>query len=216
MKHVSMAGLSEMQRYWLITGSVGPRPIALVTSLDADSLCNAAPFSAFNYMGEDPPLFAIAVVAYGQESHRPGEAKDTLRNIREHEEFVVNMVDEAIVDQAVQCGSDFPAHVSEAEAVGFTLAPCTAVRVPRIAEAPISWECRLFRILDISTQRAIVFGEILAMNFRDDLLDEQALRVDVGRFAPVGRLGGPNYCLTRERRRIPVPTYMPATGQPRE
>jgi len=154
MKHVSMAGLSEMQRYWLITGSVGPRPIALVTSLNEDGMCNAAPFSAFNYMGEDPPLFAIAVVAYGQESHRPGEAKDTLRNIRRNEEFVVNMVDEAIVDKAVLCGSDFPAHVSEPEAVGLSLAPCATIRVPRIEEAPISWECRLFRILDITTQRA--------------------------------------------------------------
>jgi flavin reductase (DIM6/NTAB) family NADH-FMN oxidoreductase RutF len=216
MKHVPMAGLSEMQRYWLITGSVGPRPIALVTSLAPDGLCNAAPFSAFNYMGEDPPLFAIAVVRYGEESHRIGEEKDTLANIRRREEFVVNMVDESTVDKAVQCGSDFPAHVSEAEAVGLTLEASTAVLVPRIAESPISWECRLFRTLDISAQRTIVFGEIVAMNFRDDLLDEERLRVNVDRFFPVGRLGGPHYCGTRERRRIPVPTYLATAGKPRE
>jgi flavin reductase (DIM6/NTAB) family NADH-FMN oxidoreductase RutF len=216
VKHIAMAGLSEMQKYWLITGSVGPRPIALVTSLADDGRCNAAPFSAFNYMGEDPPLFAIAVVRYGEESHRPGEEKDTLRNIKQREQFVVNMVDDSIVDKAVLCGSDFPAHVSEPEAVGLTLAPSTTVRVPRIVEAPISWECRLFRILDITAQRAIVFGEILAMNFRDDLVDEEKLRVRVDLFNPVGRLGGPNYCLSSERRRIPVPTYLPATGKPRE
>jgi 2-nitrobenzoate nitroreductase len=211
-----MSGLTEMQKYWLITGSVGPRPIALVTSLARDGLCNAAPFSAFNYMGEDPPLFAIAVVRYGEESHRLGEEKDTLLNIKEREEFVVNMVDEPILERAVQCGSDFPSHVSEPEAVGLTLASSTMVKVPRIAEAPISWECRLFRILDITNQRAIVFGEILAMYFREDLIDEEKLRVRVDRFEPYGRLGGPNYCRTTDRVRLPVPTYLSSAGAPRE
>jgi 2-nitrobenzoate nitroreductase len=167
-------------------------------------------------MGEDPPLFAIAVVRYGQESHRLGEEKDTLLNIKEREEFVVNMVDEPILERAVQCGSDFPSHVSEPEAVGLTLAPSTMVKVPRIAEAPISWECRLFRILDITNQRAIVFGEILAMYFREDLIDQEKLRVRVDRFEPYGRLGGPNYCRTTDRVRLPVPTYFSSTGVARE
>lgn len=211
-----MSGLTEMQKYWLITGSVGPRPIALVTSLGRDGLCNAAPFSAFNYMGEDPPLFAIAVASYGEESHRLGEEKDTLLNIKKHEEFVVNMVDGPILERAVHCGSDFPSHVSEPEAVGLTLAPSTTVKVPRIAEAPIAWECRLFKILDITKQRAIVFGEILAMYFREDLIDEEKLRVRVDRFEPYGRLGGPNYCRTADRIRVPVPTYLSSAGVPRE
>jgi flavin reductase (DIM6/NTAB) family NADH-FMN oxidoreductase RutF len=213
---IAMSGLTEMQKYWLITGSVGPRPIALVTSLARDGLCNAAPFSAFNYMGEDPPLFAIAVVRYGEESHRLGEEKDTLLNIKEREEFVVNMVDEPILERAVRCGTDFPPHVSEPEAVGLTLAPSTLVKVPRIADAPISWECRLFRILDISKQRAIVFGEILGMHFREDLIDEEKLRVRVEEFQPVGRLGGPNYSRTTDRLRLPVPTYLASAGVPRE
>jgi flavin reductase (DIM6/NTAB) family NADH-FMN oxidoreductase RutF len=216
VKHIGMAGLSEMQKYWLITGSVGPRPIALVTSLSENGRCNAAPFSAFNYIGEDPPLFVLAIARYGAESHRDGEEKDTLINIRRREEFVVNMVDEPIAEQAVRCGSDFPEHLSEAEAVGFKLAPCAMVGTPRIAEAPISWECRLFRILDVTSQRAIVFGEILAMDFRDDLLDEDRLRVIVDRFFPIGRLGGPNYCVSGERRRIAVPTFSSKTGKPRE
>lgn len=216
MTHVAMSGLTEMQKYWLITGSVGPRPIALVTSMARDGLCNAAPFSAFNYMGEDPPLFAIAVVRYGLESHRLGQEKDTLFNIKEWNEFVVNMVDEPIVERAVQCGSDFPSDVSEPEAVGLTLAPSTVVKVPRIAEAPIAWECRLFKTLDITNQRAIVFGEILAMYFREDLIDEEKLRVRVDRFEPYGRLGGPNYCRTTDRVRLPVPTYLSSAGVPRE
>ncbi|HWT37477.1 MAG TPA: flavin reductase family protein [Paraburkholderia sp.] len=216
MTHIALSGLSTMQKYWLITGSVGPRPIALVTSLNGEGLCNAAPYSAFNYMGEDPPLFAIAVDHYGDESHRPGEMKDTLKNIVARGEFVVNMVDEAIVERAVQCGSDFPAHVSEPEAVGLALAPSTRVGVPRVSEAPIAWECRLYKVLEFSRQRSIVFGEIVAMYIREDLLDEQKLRVRVDRFEPYGRLGGPNYCRSTDRVQLRVPTYMPAVGVARE
>ncbi|WP_020203794.1 MULTISPECIES: flavin reductase family protein [Cupriavidus] len=216
MTSIAMAGLTTRQKYWLITGSVGPRPVALVTTLGGDGVCNAAPYSAFNYMGEDPPLFAIAVDRYGDESHRPGEAKDTLTNILARQEFVVNMVDEPIVEQAVRCGSDFPAHLSEAEAVGLSLAPSQAVAVPRVAQAPIAWECRLYKVFAFSAQRSIVFGEIVAMYVRDALFDEQRLRIRVDEFAPVGRLGGPNYCRTSDRIRIPVPTYLPSVGAARE
>lgn len=216
MTHIALASLSTMQKYWLITGSVGPRPIALVTSLSRDGLCNAAPYSAFNYMGEDPPLFAIAVDHYGSESHRPGEMKDTLKNIVEREEFVVNMVDDAIVERAVLCGSDFPAHVSEPEAVGLALAPSTAIGVPRVSEAPVAWECRLYKVLEFSKQRSIVFGEIVGMYIHEDLLDAEKLRIRIDRFEPVGRLGGPNYCRSTDRMQLRVPTYMPAVGVARE
>lgn len=207
MAYIAMKHLTNMQRYWLITGSVGPRPIALVTSVNEEGLCNAAPYSSFNYMGEDPPLLVMGIDHYGEESHRPGEKKDTLKNIIARGEFVVNMVDEAIIEKAVLCGTDFPAHVSEAEAIGFTLAASTSIAVPRIAESPISWECKLFKIVDFSQQRSIVFGEIVAMVFRDDLLDTERLRVNVEAFKPVGRLGGPNYCTTGERMRFPVPPF---------
>jgi flavin reductase (DIM6/NTAB) family NADH-FMN oxidoreductase RutF len=216
MTHVAMAHLTKMQKYWLVTGSVGPRPIALVTSLGPGGLCNVAPYSAFNYMGEEPPLFAIAVDHYGEESHRPGESKDTLNNILARREFVVNMVDEPILERAVHCGTDYPGHISEAEAVGFTLTPSMSVSVPRITEAPIAWECRLFKNLEFSKERSILIGEIVGMYFRDELLDEERLRVHTDRFAPVGRLGGPNYCRSKDQLRVPVPTYLPSSGKPRE
>lgn len=215
MTHIALAHLTNMQKYWLITGSVGPRPIALVTSLNEAGLCNAAPYSAFNYMGEDPPLFVIAMDHYGEESHRPGELKDSLKNIVARKEFVVNMVDEPILERAVRCGVDYPAHISEVESVGFELTPSDVVKVPRILEAPIAWECRLYKILEFSKYRAMVFGEIVSIYFREDLIDEEALRVKVDRFAPVGRLGGPNYARSTDRLRLPVPTFLPSTGKPR-
>jgi 2-nitrobenzoate nitroreductase len=214
MANIPMDGLSARQRYWLITGSVGPRPIGLVTSLDKAGLCNAAPFSAFNYMSEEPALMIIGVDRYGDESHRPGQRKDTLNNIVERGEFVVNMVDEAILERAVHCGTDFPSHRSELEAVGFSLAPSAILSVPRIGEAPIAWECKLFKVLEFAAFRSLVLGEIVGMYFRDDLIDEQKMRVRVDRFHPVGRLGGPTYCRTSDRVVIPVPSF-DKSGAPR-
>lgn len=216
MKHVSMADLDNMQRYWLITGSIGPRPIALVTSFNKDGLCNAAPFSAFNYMGEDPPLFVIAIDRYGSESHRPRQMKDTLVNILERKAFVVNMVDEPIAAQMACCATDYPADVSEPQAVGLALAASNVVAVPRIAEAPIAWECELYRTIEFSEHRTLVFGQILSMTFKDELLDENRMRVHVDRFAPYGRLGGPNYARTTDRVQLRVPTFRASEGTPRE
>jgi flavin reductase (DIM6/NTAB) family NADH-FMN oxidoreductase RutF len=214
MTHVAMAGLSNMQKYWLITGSIAPRPIALVTTRGANGIHNAAPFSSFTYMGEDPPLMVIGVDLYGEESHRPGEIKDTLKNIQDRGEFVVNMVDESLLEKMVLCGSDFPAHVSELDATGLSLAPSQHMETQRIAETPIAWECKLYKILDFATSRSIVFGEIVAMYFRDDLIDAEAMRVRVDRFAPCGRLGGPNYSRSTDRIRLPVPTFT-SKGTPR-
>lgn len=215
MPDVSMGGLVPSQRYKLITGSVMPRPIALVTTTNPDGSCNAAPYSAFNYMCEDPPLLAIGVERYGSESHREGEIKDTLRNILATGEFVVNFVDAPMLDRMVLCATDFPAGVSEVEEAGFTLAPSQAVNVPRIATAPVSWECRRFSILEFSRIRAIVFGEIVSMHFRDGVLDEATLRVNLDQYQPMGRLGGPNYCETTLRHRVLTPSFDPAKGPQR-
>lgn len=214
MAHISLEDLSDRQRYWLITGSVGPRPIGLVTSLNAEGMCNAAPFSAFNYMSEVPALMIIGVDRYGDESHRLGERKDTFANIELHKEFVVNMVDEPILEKAVLCGSDLPAHFSEPESVGFTLEPSSLVATPRIGEAPIAWECRLFNVIELTGTRSLVLGEIVAMYFRDDLIDLDRMRVHVDRFHPIGRLGGPTYCRSDDRMIVPVPAF-DKSGTPR-
>jgi len=217
MKYVALDGLTEMQKYWLVTGSIAPRAIALVTSQGQAGHVNAAPFSSFTYVSEDPPLMVLGVDNYhkgpraadGKQSHRFGEMKDTLRNIIDNREFVVNMVDEPMTDRAVQCAKDFPAHMSEPEAVGFTLSKSVAIKTPYIAEAPIAWECKLYHIFDFSKTRSIVIGEILGMHFRDELFDEEKMRVRAEEFAPVGRLSGPNYCRTTDRWRLTIPVFSP-------
>jgi flavin reductase (DIM6/NTAB) family NADH-FMN oxidoreductase RutF len=215
MPDIAMSAVQTRQRYKLITGTVMPRPIALITTLNADGTCNAAPYSAFNYMCEDPPLCAVGIERYGDESHREGEIKDTLRNILERGEFVVNFVDGPMLERMVLCATDFPAAVSEPESVGFELAASAAIATPRIASAPVAWECRRYSVLNYSALRAIVFGEMVSMHFRDGLLDEETMRVNLDRYQPYGRLGGPNYCETTLRKRVLTPSFDPAKGPQR-
>jgi len=217
MKYVALDMLTEMQKYWLVTGSIAPRAIALVTSLGQAGHVNAAPFSSFTYMSEDPPLLVLGIDNFhkgpraeeGQKgSHRSGEMKDTLRNIIDNREFVVNMVDEPMCERTVLCAKDFPSHMSEPTVVGFTLGQPVSIKTPHIAEAPIAWECKLSRIMDFSKTRSIVFGEIVGMHFKDELLDEERMRVRAEAFTPVGRLSGPNYCRTTDRWRLTIPVFV--------
>lgn len=202
-----MAGLGRGEKFRLVTGSVMPRPIALVTTLNPDGSCNAAPFSAFNYMCEDPPIFAIGFDRYGAESpRRKGETKDTLENIRVRGEFVVNMVDAELLDGAVACAADYPAGTSEPLDLGLDLAPSTMVATPRIAAAPIAWESRTHSIIELGPARTMLLGEILAINFREGLLDTPGMRVNIDHYFPVGRLAGPNYTLGLQRVVKPIPS----------
>jgi flavin reductase (DIM6/NTAB) family NADH-FMN oxidoreductase RutF len=161
MRRIAMSDLSRAEAFRLITGGVGPRPVALVTTRNADGGCNAAPFSAFNYVSDDPPILAIGFDTHGEEGHRPGERKDTLVNIERTGAFVVNMVDETLLDAAVACASDFPAGVSETTALGLALAPSSDVDCPRLAQAQIAWECVRHSTMALSATRTLLLGRIV-------------------------------------------------------
>src|SRR5277367_2275085 len=116
--------LSQQQTYNLLIGLVAPRPIAWITSVDLDGRINAAPFSAYNYVGTDPPIVAIGV------GNRPGSGvigKVTAQNIRNNREFVINVVNEAMAEKMVFCAIDFPPGVSELELAGVQTAPSSVV-----------------------------------------------------------------------------------------
>ena len=127
------------QTYNLLIGLVAPRPIAWITSVDLEGRLNAAPFSAYNYVGTDPPIVAIGV---GNRSGPGVIGKDTAQNIRTKREFVINVVNEAMAEKMVFCAIDFPAGMSELELAGVQTAPSSIVSVPRILESPASLECR--------------------------------------------------------------------------
>lgn len=182
---IDFAQLAPRDRYKLIVGSVVPRPIALVSTCDAAGKPNAAPFSFFNAICDDPPLVVIGV-----NSSAPGHVKDTARNIRASGEFVVNLVDEALAPKMNVCGVDFGPDVDEFAVAGLTPLAGVKVRAPRAAEAPIAFECRRLVTLEVAIERNLVVGEVVYMHARDDLVDRDRCHVHAERAGLVGRMHG--------------------------
>jgi len=197
-----IAALPSQDAYMLLIGVIVPRPIAFVTTVDSEGRINAAPFSFFNMLGHDPP-----VVALGIEPWPDGTAKDTARNINETREFVVNMVDEAIAEQMVQCATDFPRGMEELEIVGLGHLPSKTVKPPRIAESPINLECKRLLTLELGKRENIILGEVLHLHIRDDLVDAERHRVRLERLRLVGRLAGHRYCRIRDQFEIRRESY---------
>ena len=185
--------LSPHDRYKLLCGVVIPRPIALVTTLDANGAVNAAPFSFFNVFSENPPLVVLGL------QHKPDQSpKDTTRNIHREGEFVVNMVDEALASSMNDCAVDFPAGESEVTAVGLATLPSVDIRVPRLAAAPFALECKRSVSLAFGPQRELLVGEVLRIHAREGLVDATNMYIDLEAYRPIGRLFGNLYTYQRE------------------
>lgn len=198
---IAAAELSPDRIYKLLTSTVMPRPIALVTTLAADGSVNAAPFSFFNVFSNAPPLLILGIE--GNKRGDGGPHKDTAANIRRSGEFVVNMVSHAMVEPMVVCAIDFPAGESEIDAAGLDTLPSQQVAVPYIAQSPVSFECRLYGSTDLPFDRTIVTGEILQLHIHDNAIDDR-LHVDPDALDLVGRMhGGGWYTRTRDRFEAP-------------
>jgi len=186
--------LTMAQRYKLLVALVVPRPIALVTSVNAAGVVNAAPFSFFNVFSEHP-----ALVVLGLQSRPDGTPKDTLTHILDSGVFVVNLVDEAIAERMNICSVDFPPEVSEIDAAGFTTLPGAAVPVPRIAEAPVALECRHYMTLEVTHRRRLCIGEVVYLHARPGIIDAERLYVNLDAYKPVARLFGNLYARLGEK-----------------
>ncbi|CAN5346928.1 flavin reductase family protein [soil metagenome] len=190
---IDFATLTEYQRYKLMASLIVPRPVALVTTLGPDGTVNAAPFSMFNMVGEEPPIVMISLNRRSDES-----LKDTANNIVRTGEFVVHIADEPIAWQMDQCGVQHPPNVSELDVVGFTSLPSKVVAPPRIAEAPVAFECTLFETME-TTSRQVFIGQVRWMHARDELIDTDTWRVRLENYFPVARFGASYYIRTRDR-----------------
>ncbi len=179
--------ISPGAMYRFMIGVVVPRPIAFVSTVGADGRFNVAPFSYFNAITNRPPLIGISI------NLRGGEPKDTLRNIRATGDFVVNTVDEPLTARMVHASGDWPEGVSEFELTGLTPVASDRVKSPRVAESPVSLECRLHREIELG-DTTLVVG-------------------DIEKLKPVGRLGGDGYTIVRDVFHLPRPKVGgPTTG----
>lgn len=186
--HVDLNALPEKERYKLLMSSIVPRPIALVTSIDEQARVNAAPFSFFNLMGTTP-----ATVVIGIDSRSRGVPKDTVRNIHLTGEFVVNLVSEAIVECTSLCSAPLPSGEDELAFSGLTAAPSVQVAAPRVAESPISLECRRTVSLDIGNDRTLVVGHVVHYHIRDEFYDAERGYVLADRLRLVARMHGKSW-----------------------
>lgn len=190
---IDFATLTEYQRYKLMASLIVPRPVALVTTLGPDGTINAAPFSMFNMVGEEPPIVMISLNRRSDDS-----LKDTARNIERTGEFVVHLADEATARQMHDCAFEHPPEVSELEQVGFTTLPSTHVKPPRIAETPVAFECTLFEKMETESRKVFI-GQVRCLHVREGLVDTGTWRVRLEDYFPVGRFGADLYVRTRDR-----------------
>jgi len=186
--------LGERERYKLMIGTIIPRPIALVTTVDEHGRINAAPFSFFNCLSADPPIVAIGV-----ENNADMSFKDTGHNIRMTEVFTVNIVSFAIAEAMHVCGSKYPRGVDELKEAGLTAVPGEKVASPFIAEAPAAFECRRHVTLELGRSRQIILGEIVYAHYRDGVVDPERLHVDPAAVDAIARLGGDTCATIRDR-----------------
>ena len=206
------ADLPPQARYKLLASTVTPRPIAWVVSRSAAGAVNAAPFSFFNVLAGDPPTVGISIG-----SRAPGQPKDTLANIRDTNEFVVNLVSRENAEAMNKTATEFPPGVDELAAAGLTRLPSVKVTPPRIAESPVAFECKLFQAIPLGPLNTLVLGHVVAMHVRDDaVLDALKYYIDTPKLDLVGRMhGGGGYTTTRDQfhiARIPLEDWDGTAG----
>ncbi len=182
--------------YKLLTGSIIPRPIGWISTIDENGINNLAPFSYFNAVGDDPPHVMFSTVC-GNNTN-----KDTLNNVLANKQFVVNMVTEALVEQMNATSQAVPSNVDEFELVGLTPIASTKIKPMRVKESPITFECEMVHHYFLENHKqggaCIVIGRIVMMH-----IDESVLlvnyKINMETYKPVARLAGSNYSKIGEK-----------------
>jgi flavin reductase (DIM6/NTAB) family NADH-FMN oxidoreductase RutF len=204
--------LPRREFYRLLVSSIVPRPIGWVSTLDRAGAPNLAPFSFFNALCATPPLLGFCPGLRPKEVREVMGAgvKDTLRNVRETGEFVINMVSVPLAEAMNLTAGEYAPSVDEFSLAKLTTRPSMHVRPPQVAESPISYECKVYQIVDFGNDDdggSLVIGEIVSVHLEDSVMRD-------GRFDPqlidlVGRLGGSQYCYTRDRFEMTRPEPVP-------
>jgi flavin reductase (DIM6/NTAB) family NADH-FMN oxidoreductase RutF len=183
---IDLSTLTRVERYNILTGAVIPRPIAFVTTIAPNGGVNAAPFSQFVIIAVDPGLLGISI------GPRPIGPKDTLVNIQDTGDFVINMVPEEWAKTVQDASEEHPADVSEVKLLGLATVPSLRVQSPRLAGSKIQFECKLERVIEFgSAPNRFVVGEVVMMHVRQGL--SLGCKIDPKVYAPLARIGGRNY-----------------------
>jgi flavin reductase (DIM6/NTAB) family NADH-FMN oxidoreductase RutF len=184
--------IPQKSMYKLLTGSILPRPIGWISTIDAEGAPNLAPYSFFNAIGSNPPHVLFCPNVRGADQSE----KDTLQNVRVTGEFVVNIVTEALAEAMNATSAELPAGVNEFEAAGLKAAPSVVVKPPRVAESPVHFECTLTQIVDLNAGGPgggyVVIGRVVHVHVDDAVLIGED-KINLATLQPIGRLAGMSY-----------------------
>jgi flavin reductase (DIM6/NTAB) family NADH-FMN oxidoreductase RutF len=176
--------------YKLLTGSIIPRPIGWISTVDENDINNLAPFSYFNAVGEDPPHIMFSTVR-GNNTN-----KDTLNNILYSGQFVVNMVTEELAEQMNTTSQSVASTVDEFQLANLTPVPSIKIKPMRVKESPISFECELVHHYFLEHHKnggaCVLIGRIVMMHFADDVVMDN-YKINLETYKPIARLAGSNY-----------------------
>jgi len=189
--------------YKLLIGAIVPRPIAFVSTISSDGVRNLAAFSFFNGVCPKPFIVAFAPMWRGSD----GGSKDTLKNIEDTGEFVVNIVSESIVDRVNRTNPEYPPDVDEFEVSGLTALESVVVKPPRVLESPVQMECVLVQVVTLGTEigsGSLVLGKVQCMHVDNRVY--QAGKIDPDALQAVGRMAGDVYARTGDRFSLARPT----------
>lgn len=201
--------VAEPIAYKLLAATTIPRPIAWVVTKGTDGALNAAPYSFFNVMGSAPPTIALGLMKAPDRGF-----KDTAQNILDTGEFVVNLVPERLVQAMNLTSADAPRGVDELAFAGLETLPSTHVAPPRIAESPVSYECRALSSVVTGPNQTVVIGRVLAVHIEDRyLLNPERAHIDTNALDLVARSFGSDYVRTRDTFSLPRPTWAQLTGE---
>lgn len=209
---LELAAMEPREAYALLLHCVAPRPIAVTSTLSPDGIPNLAPFSFFMAGGANPPSVVISPT-----TPRNGGEKDTLRNIRETGEYVINVATREIAERVNQASAEYPSDESEWGHAGLTPVPSHRVKPARVGESPLAMECRLFCIVrhgDGPMSANYVIGEVLYVHIASGLLDDGA--VDATQIGYIARMGGDWYAHVRPDGmfEMPRPPRVPEADKP--
>jgi flavin reductase (DIM6/NTAB) family NADH-FMN oxidoreductase RutF len=180
----------KLQAY--LQGTVSPRPIAFVSSVDANGLVNLSPFSFFNMFSMNPPILVFSP----SRRVRDNTTKHTLQNVLEVPEVVINVVSYEMVEKASLASCDFPKGTSEFVKAGFTELPSVKVKPPRVAESPVSFECKVKQVIPLGSEGGagnLVICEVILLHLKEEIVDAEG-KVNPHKLDAVARMGGDYYC----------------------
>jgi len=188
----------------VLTGVVVPRPIAFVSTISNSGNVNLSPYSFFNAVSYDPPLIVFSSSKFTSD----GKLKDSLSNIEQNGEFVVNIVNENIVEAMNTTAAEYPEDVNEFDIANLTQIDSDLVKPPILSESPVNMECKLERIITLGTEahpQGLVIGEIIQLHIDDEIISGH--RINHEKLKPVGRLAGNMYTHTYDVFELMRPSY---------